>query len=184
MYHNGYGLLAICETIHNFSTNWVNCNHHHYDQDSCLTMTELWHLLCKSQMDIYQPHEEYQQVCPKVLIVCMGGHGNPIPIIMRTPPSIQNDLIEFLKTVDNLLNLTSQQLLHSAAVKTYLQQKLPYINQLTFVDLHVSFTNLDHLQVYIDAAQQDMYPEGTGWNGLLHIKHVQDTELAPNQCYI
>ncbi|KAJ7588242.1 hypothetical protein C8J56DRAFT_786091, partial [Mycena floridula] len=50
-----------------------------------------------------------------------------------------------------------------------LSAQLPEIHDATFVDLHPSLGNLDHLGTYIKQAQAYCYPEGLGWKGKLMV---------------
>ncbi|KAJ8095376.1 hypothetical protein PM082_023146 [Marasmius tenuissimus] len=185
MKSKGYGPLAVCHTVRNFSTVKVNCDNHHRESTSNdLVMAELIHQPCSSRFEVYQPIETHRIFCRQILVICRGPHTHPVPILMKTPPSIRADLLSFLESLDDLPNLTSRRLLRNKAGKTYLQNKLLHIASPTFADLHISFTNLDHLQVMIDLAQKRVFPAGTGWKGVLHMKEQQDASLSPEKRYI
>ncbi|KAF9069708.1 hypothetical protein BDP27DRAFT_1222153 [Rhodocollybia butyracea] len=65
----------------------------------------------------------------------------------------------------DLPNLTSHQLLTHEGAKAFLRHRLPSLEHPTFIDLHLSLGNLDHLQVYINTAICTVHPFGTGWTG-------------------
>ena len=149
-----------------------------------MTMSELIHLPCRSQYHVYQPLPEYQKTCPYILIVCSGPHTHPIPIPMQTPVSVRNSLIDFLKTLSELPNLTARCLIHHPAVQVWLKQQKPELPHPVFVDLHPSLGNMDHLNAYLLQAQASLYPKGTDWAGVLHLKELQDDTVPVCQPYI
>jgi len=123
-------------------------------------------LSCKSNVRIYEPLENYQSVCPRVLVVCQGAHTHPIPQPLKTPPLIRLEIFKLLAVLgQDLADLTPRRFLRHPTVCAYLRQRLPCIALPSISDLHVSLSNRDHLRVYIDQAKQKAFPEGTSWEG-------------------
>ncbi|KAK7060250.1 hypothetical protein VNI00_001015 [Paramarasmius palmivorus] len=181
---NGYGPLVPCNTVRNFRAVKTNCDLHHRDSDGRLVMQEMKDHPCDSKFIVYEPDEEYRQACPYILVVCRYPHTHPPPILSKTPFHIRNSVLEFLGTLEDLPNLTARRLLRSDVALQYLRGLLPQIPRPTFVDLHVSFNNRDHLQSLIDQAQQSLYPMGTGWEGAKYLKEQEDLLLPPEKRYI
>ncbi|KAJ7261653.1 hypothetical protein C8J57DRAFT_1634758, partial [Mycena rebaudengoi] len=120
-----------------------------------------------------------------VLVVCHGAHTHPIPLPIKTPPSIRDDIFELLKTLDHdLPDLTPRRFLRHPTTNTYLHKRLPGIPNPTLLDLHPSLGNRDHIRVYILQAQESIFPVGTGWDELLHMKQEQDQYLSSEEVYI
>ncbi|KAJ3900644.1 hypothetical protein F5879DRAFT_992705 [Lentinula edodes] len=184
MLAKGYGPLAPCVTVQNCTSVKANCEINHRSVDGSMTIVELQRLPCSSSITIYEPLPEHRAACPNVLIVCSKPHAHPIPIPARTPNSISEKLVKFLENLSDLPNLTSRRLLVNEATKHFLQKELPHLTEPSFQDIHPSLGNLDHLQVYIDRACDSVYPHGTGWSGVLHMKQRQDSVRPSSQHYI
>ncbi|KAK7053091.1 hypothetical protein VNI00_004412 [Paramarasmius palmivorus] len=184
MEQEGFGPLAPCTTVRNFTRQSNKCPNHHRQADGKFYMTLLDQLPCESTFEVYQPHAEYRRKCPKILVICRGPHSHPIPISCKTPTSVRSRLIAFFKTLDDLPNLTARRLIRSDSAKVFLQKELPLLNHPTFIDLHCSLNNRDHLQAIINYAQNTVYPQGTAWQGLLYLKAVEDRTLPPEKRYI
>ncbi|KAK1230498.1 hypothetical protein PQX77_006426 [Marasmius sp. AFHP31] len=100
-----------------------------------------------------------------------------MPALTKTPASVRSSIISFLGNLDDLANLTTRRLIRSDSAKIFLQSQLPFLQNPTFIDLHSSLNNRDHLQAMINRAQSQCYPDGTGWKGLLRLKAAE--ELLP-----
>ncbi|KDQ62455.1 hypothetical protein JAAARDRAFT_54405 [Jaapia argillacea MUCL 33604] len=172
----GFGPLAPCPTVANFSSNRVCCPCEHRLEDGSLSHAELDVLACCSKLCIFMPLPEYQERCPKVLVVCHREHSHLPPSPSKTPIFIQNEIIQLMQTLQfDLPDLTPRRLLCHPSVLSYIQQRLPDTLNPTISGLHSSLTNQDHLRVYISQAQAE---------SLLHLKGIQDTTLLPHQRYI
>lgn len=140
----------------------------HRDANGNLTMLEMQHLPCKSKFRVFEPLEEYREHCPKILVICHGEHSHPIPLPAKTPPSIRAELFDLLTMLDHdLPDLTPRRFLRHPAVNTFLRRRLPDVPNPTLLDLHPSLANRDHIRAYILQAQANVFPEGTGWEGML-----------------
>ena len=124
------------------------------------------HLSCQCTFTCFEPLEEYRRRCPKILVVCRGGHTHPIPLPAKTPPAIRAELFSLLKGLDtDLLDLTAHHFLRHPAMAVYLRKQIPEINNPNLTDLHISLANREHVKMYILQAQQQCFPFGTGWKG-------------------
>ncbi|KAJ7892031.1 hypothetical protein B0H14DRAFT_2185801, partial [Mycena olivaceomarginata] len=47
----------------------------------------------------------------------------------------------------------------------FLRKRLPGIPNPTLLDLHSSLGNRDHIRTYISQAQENIFPNRTGWEG-------------------
>ena len=183
-YKNGFGPLASCLTVWNQSSVKVHCREplhyleimlvlknvlaacEHRDPDGKLVLAEMAHLSCHCTFRCFEPLEEYRDVCPKILVVCCGGHTHPIPLPAKTLPAIRAEVFELLKHLDmELPDLTPRRFLWHPAMAAYLQKQIPEINHPTLADLHISLANREHINTYILQVQQQCFPFGTGWKG-------------------
>ncbi|KAJ7194417.1 hypothetical protein GGX14DRAFT_576364 [Mycena pura] len=179
------GPSSICTTVANCSTIKVDCVNEHRDADGKIVLAALTRLICKCKFLLYEPHPEYAKQCPWVLLVCHGDHPHPIPLPTKTPPHIRYMLFDLLERLDHdLADLTPRRFLRHPATTSFLRQLLPHDDSPTLLDLHTSLGNCDHLRSYIVQVQRRMFPSGTGWDGLLHLKQQQDVELLPEDAYI
>ena len=70
-------------------------------------MAEMKCLPCQSCICIFEPLEEYQSVCSKVLVVCHGEHPHPIPQALKTPLLICLQIFKLLESLgQDLADLT------------------------------------------------------------------------------
>ncbi|KAL0059883.1 hypothetical protein AAF712_013365 [Marasmius tenuissimus] len=129
-------------------------------------MSELVSIPCQSTFEVYEPEELFRFQCPKILVVCRRAHTHPIPIPTKTPKQIREDLHELFLKMGDLANLTTRRFLRSDAARMFLEGKLPGATNPTFIDLHPSLNNRDHIQSMINQAQSKVYPKGTGWEGV------------------
>ncbi|KAJ3927388.1 MAG: hypothetical protein NXY57DRAFT_1106683 [Lentinula lateritia] len=173
-----YGPLVPCTTIRNCSSMTVNCENQHRQSNGSMTMVELKRLPCQCRITVYEPVAEFREQCMKSLIVCHGPHRHPPPVPSTTPPLVAQNLIAFIKDLDDLPNLTARRLLSKESTRIFLRQQLPDIPDPSLMDLHHSLGNLDHLQVYVTKAIRMMYPRGTGWEA------TQDATLKDSERYI
>ncbi|KAJ7867739.1 hypothetical protein B0H14DRAFT_3132843 [Mycena olivaceomarginata] len=158
----------------------------HRDELGRLIQLPMKLLTCGVKFVVYEPLEQFRQACPYVLLVCTGdSHPHPIPLPRKTPRQIQDDIAQLLKSLDgDLADLTPRRFLRHPILRAYLQQKFPQIPTPTICDLHTSLANREHLRVYINAAKVDLFPHGTGWNGVICLKQWQDENLPVHEHYI
>ncbi|KAK7022633.1 hypothetical protein R3P38DRAFT_3196030 [Favolaschia claudopus] len=181
----GYGPLATCRNVANFSSQRYHCSFDHRDDAGRLVQLPMKNLSCTVKFTLYEPLLEFRQNCPYVLLVCKGEHPHPIPLLTKTPPRIQDDLLVVLKSLDgDLADLTPRRFLRHPVLRAYLQQRFPQLPNPTLIDLHTSLANREHLRVYIKSAKVNLFPEGTGWKGVLRLKEWQDHNLGLEEHYI
>lgn len=173
------GPLVSCKSIANTSTIKVNCLTKHRDEEGELVTAEMIRLECACTFRIFQPTEAFRAQCPNILVICHGDHPHPIPIPAKTPPSIRSKIIDLLGALhQDLPDLTPRRFMRHPTVQVFLRKLLPDITNPTLSDLHPSLANRDHLRSYITKVQETLFPEGTGWNGLLHLKSQQDSSTS------
>ncbi|THU94917.1 hypothetical protein K435DRAFT_798550 [Dendrothele bispora CBS 962.96] len=166
----------------------IYCSFQHRSQvDGRMLMTELETLACSSKFHIYEPIPEERQNCPWALIVCSGAHTHPIPIPSKTPSNLRKEILDLLHSFGyQLAGLTPRRLFRHPLTHSFLRQKIPALQSQdpTLTDLHPSLASSDHIKAYILQAQQQVFPEGTGWTGLQSLKNIQDSSLPVEQHYI
>ncbi|KAJ7122723.1 hypothetical protein C8R46DRAFT_1238174 [Mycena filopes] len=113
------------------------------------------------------------------------AHTHPIPLPTKTPPHIRDELFDLMINMDHdLPDLTPRRFLRHPTTDSFLRKRLPGVHNPTLLDLHPSLANRDHIRAYIVQAQNSIFPEGTGWEGLLHMKNLQDEYLPSDEAYI
>ncbi|KAF8189164.1 hypothetical protein K438DRAFT_1936105 [Mycena galopus ATCC 62051] len=198
----GYGPLATCKNVTNVSSQRFHCRmksswvigqflimflaaFDHRDDLGRLIQLPMCTLPCNTKFTLYEPLEQFRHACPYVLLVSKGDHPHPIPLPTKTPPEIKDDLLEVLKSLDgDLADLTPRRFLRHPILQAYLRQKFPQLPNPTLSDLHSSLANREHLRVYIKTAKVDLFPRGTGWDGVVRLKEWQDANLPVEDHYI
>ncbi|PPQ84978.1 hypothetical protein CVT25_010531 [Psilocybe cyanescens] len=181
----GYGPLAECSTIANFTSQRKHCPRDHRDEKQQLAQLKMCRLECKVKVHVYEPLPEYRHSCPWTLVVCRGIHTHPIPIPQKTPPSIRAEVVKLLKSLDNdLADLTPRRFIRHPITKSYLISRFPSVILPSLSSLHISLANRSHLKYYIDEVKQELFPAGTGWEGICHLKDYQDAHLPSEEHYI
>ncbi|KAJ3819979.1 hypothetical protein F5880DRAFT_1488795 [Lentinula raphanica] len=182
----GYGPLAACKTVRNYNTMRIDCPNQHRLSNGSMLMTEMCTLPCKSTFHVYEPLPEYRTRCLKVLVLCSGQHSHPIPASTKTPPDVRSDILHMLCTsmLSELPDMTPRRFLRHPVARAFIRQKVPFLDQPLLSDVHPSLNNGDHLRSYITQAQQSMFPAGTGWEGLLRLKEIQDIGRSIEDQYI
>ena len=138
----------------------------HRNPDGKLILAEMAHLSCRCTFRCFEPLEEYRHACPKILVICCGGHTHPIPLPMKTPLAIRAEVFALLQCLDtDLPDLTARRFLWHPATAAYLRKRIPEFNNPNLADLHISLANREHVTMYIFQAQQQCFPFGTGWQG-------------------
>ncbi|KAJ7593589.1 hypothetical protein C8J56DRAFT_1043394 [Mycena floridula] len=117
-----YGPLSPCYNVKNVSSQWVNC------------------------YIMVETDEQYHAQCPRILLVCKGPHSHPPPLPTKTPALLRASIMNLLYSFDEALSdLTPRRLLRSPASQLFLAIQVPHIKEPTFIDLHPSLANFDHL---------------------------------------
>ncbi|KAK0494949.1 hypothetical protein EDD18DRAFT_1354944 [Armillaria luteobubalina] len=175
-HQQGYGPLMSCTTVQNISSVKVNCdksngifmnfeqtsqlsseNGHRTSSKGDMLMTEMVRLSCSSRFTVIRPEDGYWKECPKILLICHSPHTHPIPLPTTTPVQIKVEI--------KALILTNR-----------VKELCPAVEEPTVVHLHPSLANLDHIASYIHTEVKAALPHGTGWDGVAHMKRIQDEE--------
>ncbi|KAE9385374.1 hypothetical protein BT96DRAFT_840775 [Gymnopus androsaceus JB14] len=166
-FNNGYEPLAPCTTVQNFSTKQVDCSHQHWNPSGFMLMTEMVSLPCKSSFHIYKSLPDYCCQCPRILVVYSEEHAHPIPASTKTPPDVRSEILNMLYTtmIKDLVDMTPRRFLRHPVAQAFIRRKVPFVKEPQLSD-------------------QSMFPAGTGWEGLLEQKRVQEKERAPQDQYI
>ncbi|KAJ7169084.1 hypothetical protein C8R43DRAFT_1120974 [Mycena crocata] len=183
----GYGPLADCTHVANFSLQRFHCPRDHRDlkNQQLLLQLPMERMKCQVRFQLYEPLEEFRAACPYVLVVCAGEHPHPIPIPSKTPPKIRSQVMKLLQSLHtDLADLTPRRFLRHPVLRAFLGEKFPHIPWPILSDLHCSLANRAHLKTYITAAKVDLFPAGTGWKGVQRLKQWQDAHLPPEDHYI
>ncbi|KAE9409612.1 hypothetical protein BT96DRAFT_984669 [Gymnopus androsaceus JB14] len=103
----------------------------------------------------------------------------------KTPRLVKLELnMLFEKLEVDLADMTPRKFMRHPILQSYLSTRYPMLRNPILSDLHISLSNCSHLNVYIERAKKAHFPEGTGWEGLLHIKRQQDRLLEPTDQYL
>ncbi|KAF9029442.1 hypothetical protein BDZ89DRAFT_1249203 [Hymenopellis radicata] len=164
----GYGPLATCSTVVNFSSKRVVCPFDHRDSNGRLYQPEMIHAPCQVKFRMWEPTAEYRSRCPFILVTVRGLHEHPVPLPQKTPPRLRNVLFDlFQKTGSDLADLTARRFLRHPILLSFLKEAFPTATSATLADLHKGF-----------------YPFGTGWKGIVRLKALQDEHLPLEERYI
>ncbi|KAJ7506100.1 hypothetical protein B0H11DRAFT_1707331 [Mycena galericulata] len=181
----GYGPLVECKTVTNASSQKAFCPVDHRDDEGLLIQPLMQRLECDVKFRVFQPLEEFREACPFVLITSAGAHTHPVPLPTKTPPAVRSEIFQLLDNLaEDLPDMTPRAFQRHPIVKSMLSSKFPSIVNPTLSDLHVSLANRSHLKAYIKQAKELHCPFGTDWNGVLHLKALQDANLDPADHYI
>jgi len=138
----------------------------HRGDDNELVQPELVIIPCRARFRTFEPLPEYRSVCPYVLVVASGAHSHPIPLPIKTPPIIRDQIFDLLKSLGgDLADMTPRRFLRHATAQSFLRQRLPAIVVPVLSDFHISLANKSHVRAYIRQARKASFPEGTGWKG-------------------
>ncbi|KAJ7764293.1 hypothetical protein B0H16DRAFT_1799720 [Mycena metata] len=181
----GYGPLSECTTVTNASSQKAFCPFDHRTADGELNQPLMIRLECSVKFRVFQPLEEFRHECPYILITSFGSHTHPIPLPTKTPPFIRTQLFHLFDTLaEDLPDITPRRFLRHPILKSFLASKFTHIPKPTLSDLHISLANRSHLKAYIKQAKEFHCPFGTGWQGVVHLKALQDENLPPEERYI
>ncbi|KAF8583601.1 hypothetical protein K439DRAFT_1348333, partial [Ramaria rubella] len=164
--NHGYGPLAECTTVSNFSSQCIVCSGDHQNNEGQLISLEMMPIPCCCKFTFFTLLEAYHTQCPYVLMICSGMHEHPVPMPMTMPARFKDELFFILRSLDqDLVDTTSCHVLCHSTVQAQLRQILSGVLDPTFSDLHMSLVNRDHLQRYIQIVKAKSFPHGTGWQG-------------------
>ncbi|KAF9011576.1 hypothetical protein BDZ89DRAFT_1119143 [Hymenopellis radicata] len=185
-FSEGYGPLVECQSVLNFSCQKIDCDHEHRDEDTgFLRHWRLEHHTCHCKFAVWKPLAEYDAECPYVVVISSNKHRHIPPLPMRTPINIRADILQLMKSLEvDLPDLTPRGFLRHPTVKTFLRNRIPNLAEPLISDLHPSLSNRDHLRAYLRDVQRDSFPQGTGWESILHAKHIQDNTVSRTERYI
>ncbi|KAK0473619.1 hypothetical protein IW261DRAFT_1423535 [Armillaria novae-zelandiae] len=83
-------------------------------------------------------------------------------------------------TVHNIssvkVNCDSQHFQKRMGIELQVKELCPAVEEPTVAHLHPSLANLDHIALYIHTEIKVTLPHGTGWDGVAHMKRIQDEE--------
>ncbi|KAF5353020.1 hypothetical protein D9757_012737 [Collybiopsis confluens] len=183
---NGYGPKVPCRTVVNRSSQRPTCGFIHRDpQRHELRQMKLIELSCTCKFWEYEPVAEYRERCAYLLIVSKNVHSHPAPLPEKTPIAVRAALDSLLQKLEyELADMTPRIFLRHPLVKSYLSSCFPLLRNPMLSDLHISLSNQSHLKIYIQHMKKSIFPFGTGWKGLLHLKSQQDNLLDPSEQYI
>ncbi|KAK0470828.1 hypothetical protein IW261DRAFT_1425665 [Armillaria novae-zelandiae] len=177
-HQQGYGPLMSCTTVRNISSVKVNCeNGHRTSSKADMLMTEMVRLPCSSHFTVVRPEDGYWEECPKILLICHSPHTHPIPLPTTTPVQIKAEIKALIRSLEHeLADMTPRRFCRHPAVINRVKELCPAVEEPTVVHLHPSLANLDHIASYIHNEVKAALPHGTGWDGVAHMKRIQDEE--------
>jgi len=140
----------------------------HRDPDFHLVQPEMTVLTCTCKFRIFEPIEEFRQVCPYVLVTIQGPHTHPIPLPTKTLTNVKEKIFGLLDNLaEDLADMTPRRFIRHPTVKAYLRTMFEGVPCPTLSDLHISLANRSHLDAYILQAKEIYFPSGTGWKGVI-----------------
>ncbi|KAK0484306.1 hypothetical protein EDD18DRAFT_1361316 [Armillaria luteobubalina] len=177
-HQQGYGPLMSCTTVRNISSVKVNCeNRHRTSSKGDTLMTEMVRLSCSSRFTVIRPEDGYWKECPKILLICHSPHTHPIPLPTTTPVQIKAEIKALICSLEHeLADMTPRCFCRHPAVINRVKELCPAVEEPMVAHLHPSLANLDHIASYIHTEVKAVLPHGTGWDGVTHMKRIQDEE--------
>ncbi|TDL19151.1 hypothetical protein BD410DRAFT_727573, partial [Rickenella mellea] len=198
----GWGPRTPCRTVANSNSAmaYCPCQHRRDDRPGDIVRGKMVKMKCTARFQIFTPNNLV--LCPRIAIIASGTHCHPIPLPTKTPPVVENIILQLLEAIGlDLADATPRRFMRHAVVRAKLKQLLPHLPSPTLADLHVSLANKDHLRVYVDRMKDCHFPLGTDWKGagifallhahtsdinqgLLDLKLREEKELKPEDQYI
>ncbi|KAK0477185.1 hypothetical protein EDD18DRAFT_1365589 [Armillaria luteobubalina] len=177
-HQQGYGPLMSCTTVQNISSVKVNCeNGHRTSSKGDMLMTKMVWLSCSSRFTVIRPEDGYWKECPKILLICHSPHTHPIPLPTTTPVQIKAEIKALIRSLEHeLADMTPRHFCRHPAVINRVKELCPAVEEPTVAHLHPLLANLDHIASYIHTEVKAALPHGTGWDGVAHMKRIQDEE--------
>ncbi|KAK0217201.1 hypothetical protein IW262DRAFT_1276467 [Armillaria fumosa] len=177
-HQQGYSPLMSCTTVRNISSVKVNCeNRHRTSSKGDMLMTEMVRLPCSSRFTVVRPEDGYWEECPKILLLCHSPHTHPIPLPTTTPVQIKAEIKALIRSLEHeLADMTPWRFCRHPAVINRVKELCPAVEEPTVAHLHPSLANLNHIASYIHTEVKAALPHGTGWEGVAHMKRIQDEE--------
>ncbi|KAF9503973.1 hypothetical protein BS47DRAFT_1444915 [Hydnum rufescens UP504] len=181
----GYGPRTSCQYHTNPSTVHPFCPNDHRDlktgriTDFPLDQSPT----CKSQFRLIVPIDLVS--CPRILLLCSGAHHHAIPTPTSAPPMELSTLRTLLlRTGENLSSMTARGAMRDPIINRLLSLILPHITEPSLGDLHISFYNRSYLGRMIQKTKDEVFPDGTGWDGLLTYERQQNATMPPENHYL
>ncbi|KAJ6606289.1 hypothetical protein DFH09DRAFT_1299558 [Mycena vulgaris] len=179
-----HGPRAICTIVTNVSNQRLNCPLDHCE-GSQLVQKPMQRLECSVVYQMWVPLETYRSQCPYILVTSKGAHQHAIPLPEKTPRPVRAQILKLLKNLcEDLPDMTPRRFLRHSVVKAFLYERFPDHQCPTLSTLHCSLTNKSHIGSYISRAKKEHFPQGTDWEGVLHLKVLQDEQLPEEEHYI
>ncbi|KAK0227725.1 hypothetical protein IW262DRAFT_1292681 [Armillaria fumosa] len=180
-HQQGYGPLMSCTTVCNISSVKISQlsteNGHRTSSKGDMLMTEMVQLPCSSRFTVVRPEDGYWEECPKILLLCHSPHTHPIPLPTTTPVQIKAEIKALIRSLEHeLADMTPRRFCRHPAVINRVKELCPAVEEPTVAHLHPSLANLDHIASYIHTEVKAALPHGTGWEGVAHMKRIQDEE--------
>lgn len=123
---------------------------------------------CAADFTVLTPYD--LAACPRVLIIARNPHSHPPPFPVKTPPPTKKLFCSLLTSMGwRLADATPRKILIDSGFMAGLRSVLKWEREHdpSLSDLHPSLGNLDHVRRIIDHVRQEIYPEGTGFEGAL-----------------
>ncbi|KAJ6463274.1 hypothetical protein C8R47DRAFT_992713 [Mycena vitilis] len=176
------GPLAVCTTIRNFSAQTLRCPNDHRVGGQ-LQRLKLQRIKCEVKYRVWAPVDRSR--CPFVLVTSEGVHRHPVPLPEKTPHAALTQIVGLLRTLrHDLADLTARRFLRHPALQSFLRQTFPHLVAPTLSAIHPSLANRAHLSSYIARVRTEHFPHGTDWEGVRHLKRLQDETLPVHRHYI
>ncbi|KAK0213592.1 hypothetical protein IW262DRAFT_1301071 [Armillaria fumosa] len=107
----------------------------------------------------------------------INPHTHPIPLPTTTPVQIKAEIKALIRSLEHeLADMTPRRFCRHPAVINRVKELCPAVEEPTVAHLHPSLANLDHIASYIHTEVKAALPHGTGWEGVAHMKRIQDEE--------
>lgn len=95
-----------------------------------------------------------------------GVHQHPIPLPLKTPPSVCSEVLGLIGSLGlDLADMTPRRFMRHPIVLDHLRKRFNQIMSPTLINLHPSLGNKSHLKSYITDMKLKRFPLGTGWDG-------------------
>ncbi|KAK0481017.1 hypothetical protein EDD18DRAFT_1113379 [Armillaria luteobubalina] len=107
----------------------------------------------------------------------INPHTHPIPLLTTTPVQIKAEIKALMHSLEHeLADMTPQRFCRHPAVINWVKELCPAVEEPMVVHLHPLLANLNHIASYIHTEVKAALPHGTGWDGVTHMKRIQDEE--------
>ncbi|KAK7047447.1 hypothetical protein VNI00_006678 [Paramarasmius palmivorus] len=158
-----------CKWVANHSSQRKNCPYAHRDPTTgVLFCPKMDTVECDVKFHTYTPTEEFRDQFPYTLLIVRGTHTHLPPLPTKTPPRLRAQILGLLGSMtEELSELTPRRLLRHPLICSHLKMVFPDKPNATLGDLHPSLANHSHIRSFIKTVKNEVFPEGTGWEGKL-----------------